>query len=108
MQDCKNDIQSLYFFLQALDLIKFHSSRTSAGTYYHVGTVPNKQGKIFVADVRMMVAATPKGYKPLVVYGRRARKPLTADLSQETVTFLLSLTCCVTCISRLGICLERT
>jgi len=72
------------FIIQSLIGNYTWSSRTSAGTYYHVGTVPNKQGKIFVADVRMMVAATPKGYKPLVVYGRRARKPLTADLSQET------------------------
>lgn len=54
------------------------SSRTRAGRLYHVGTVPSRQGEIYVSDIRFMVGASPEGFFPVALYARRARKPLVA------------------------------
>jgi hypothetical protein len=43
---------------------------------YHVGTVPDRRGNIFVADLRFMVGQSPAGAYPVAMYARRARKPL--------------------------------
>ncbi|MCB0635209.1 MAG: hypothetical protein KDC54_01250, partial [Lewinella sp.] len=51
------------------------SSTGTKGKFYHVGTIPNSKGKTYVADLRMMVSATPEGILPLCVYARRAAKP---------------------------------
>lgn len=56
------------------------SSKTAGRNMYHVGTVPNRKGKIFVADLRFMVGASPEGFFPVAVYARRSRKALTATL----------------------------
>src|SRR5690606_28718077 len=44
--------------------------------FFHIGTIPNKKGEIFVADLRMMVISTDEGYKPVATYARRAHKSL--------------------------------
>lgn len=46
------------------------------GRLYHVGTVPNKKNRTYVADLRVMVGATRDGFQPLAIYARRARLPL--------------------------------
>ena len=56
------------------------SSTSRAGRLYHVGTVPNKRGEIFAADLRFMVGASPDGFYPVAVYARRAREPLAQEL----------------------------
>lgn len=56
------------------------SSTSSKGRLYHVGTLPNKRGETFAADLRMMICGTPDGFKPLSIYSRRARKPLEDHL----------------------------
>jgi hypothetical protein len=56
------------------------SSTTSSGKYYHVGTVPDKNGNSFVADLRVMVCATANGFRPLSIYARKAALPLTDTL----------------------------
>jgi hypothetical protein len=58
------------------------SSRSSEGNLYHVGTVPDRRGRIFVADLRMMVGAGPSGFYPVALYARRARKPLVKTLEE--------------------------
>ncbi len=60
------------------------SSVTSSGKLYHVGTVPNQKNHSFVADIRMMVSATPKGIRPLCTYARRAEKPLVDHIKGST------------------------
>ncbi|MEM6396209.1 MAG: hypothetical protein AAF741_07655 [Bacteroidota bacterium] len=55
------------------------SSNSSTGRYFHVGTMPDKQGKTHVCDIRMMVSSTKDGIRPLACYSRRARMPL-ADI----------------------------
>ncbi len=60
------------------------SSITSSGKLYHVGTVPNQKSNSFVADIRMMVSATPTGIRPLCTYARRAEKPLIGQITDST------------------------
>lgn len=59
------------------------SSRSTKGQFYHVGTVPDKKLRSYVADLRMMISSTENGYKPLVIYGRRSRTPLRDHLSPD-------------------------
>jgi hypothetical protein len=55
------------FIVQSL-IGNYHwSSTSSAGKLYHVGTIPNAQGKTFVADLRMMVSSGEQGIRPLCV-----------------------------------------
>lgn len=52
------------------------SSSSQHGKFYHIGTVPNKKGNIYIADLRVMVYSSPDGYLPCAIYARRAPKPL--------------------------------
>ena len=56
------------------------SSVERAGRFYHVGTIPDRHGHIYVADLRMMVCGGAKGFRPLAVYARRSRQPLPTEL----------------------------
>ncbi len=53
-----------------------HSSKR----HFHLGTLPDAQGSSYVFDLRMMIAATPGGFRPVSLYSRKARSPLTRDL----------------------------
>ena len=55
------------------------SSRTRDGRLYHVGTVPDRQGRMYVADLRMMVGNGADGFFPVAMYARRAERPLTYE-----------------------------
>ncbi|MEM9986780.1 MAG: hypothetical protein AAF804_16935 [Bacteroidota bacterium] len=57
------------------------SSTSSEGKYYHVGTMPSRQGRSYVADIRMMIHSTPAGLRPLAIYARRAHSPLVDQIS---------------------------
>lgn len=59
------------------------SSTGSSGKYFHLGTIPNRKNQIFVSDLRFMVCNSKKGFKPVSIYGRRARKPLTDHLEDD-------------------------
>ncbi len=56
------------------------TSQTRTGRLYHVGTVPDPKGQIFVADLRCMVGVSPEGFYPVSLYARRAPEPLARDL----------------------------
>ena len=56
------------------------SSVERAGRFYHVGTIPDRHGHIYVADLRVMVCGGSDGFRPLAVYARRSRKPLPTEL----------------------------
>jgi len=51
------------------------------GKFYHIGTVPNRSHQSYVNDIRMMVCCGEKGFQPISIYSRRARKHIesTAD-----------------------------
>jgi len=68
------------FIVQSLVGNSSWSSHTEQGHLFHVGTIPNKRGLSYVADLRVMVAAGPEGFRPLVFYARRARRPLLNEL----------------------------
>lgn len=60
------------------------SSRSEGrGRLYHVGTIPDKRLRSYVADLRMMVVAGPAGFRPVAIYARRAREPLATKLNEE-------------------------
>jgi len=58
------------------------SSVERAGRFYHVGTIPDRHGHIYVADLRVMVCGGAEGFRPLAVYARRSRKPLPTELDE--------------------------
>ena len=64
------------FIVQALVGNHGWSSRSRDGRLYHVGTMPNRKAKIYVADLRFMVGVGPEGFFPVAIYARRARAPL--------------------------------
>ena len=57
------------------------SSTGGDGKFFHVGTIPDKKGRTFVSDVRLMVSSTAEGIRPLACYSRRAADPLTDTLA---------------------------
>ncbi len=52
------------------------SSSSEHGKYFHIGTIPNKKGQIYIADLRVMVYSGPQGFSPCAIYARRALAPL--------------------------------
>jgi hypothetical protein len=80
------DIEFEYdqFIVQSLIGNYNWSSTGSKGKLFHVGTIPNKKGETYVCDIRMMVHATTQGIKPLVIYARRAGKPLLNHIESGT------------------------
>lgn len=71
------------FIVQSLIGNYLWSSKTKAGKFYHLGTIPNAKGDTYVFDLRMMVCATPEGFRPICIYSRKAEKPLVNDLSSS-------------------------
>ena len=77
----KLDFEYDQFIVQSLIGNYNWSSTSSKGKLYHVGTMPNKKGHSYVADLRMMICATENGMMPLCVYARQAAMPLLDNLS---------------------------
>ena len=70
------------------------SSQSGHERLFHVGTMPNKKGEIFISDLRMMVYSSPQGFAPCVIFARRARAPLEPTIqtsSWETLGTNLSI-----------------
>lgn len=61
----------------------FGNTDASASRLFHTGTLPDKKGEIFVADLRMMVQCTASGYVPVSVYARRSAEPLRKELKGD-------------------------
>ena len=70
------------FIVQSLIGNSQWSSTTQAGRLFHVGTIPNARGATYVADLRVQVASTAEGLRPICVYGRRAAVPLADELPE--------------------------
>lgn len=49
---------------------------------FHTGLRADENGNVFIADVRVMLCATPEGYRPQIFYSRCASQPLKANLSK--------------------------
>ncbi|OLY83469.1 hypothetical protein AYI68_g2388 [Smittium mucronatum] len=70
------------FIVQSLVGNSEWSSHAKDESYYHVCTVPNAKGEVYVNDIRMMVSGSESGFSPLCIYSRRARKPLVSVLNE--------------------------
>jgi hypothetical protein len=72
------------FLVQSLVGNASWSSVGREGTQYHIGNIPDKRGRTYVSDLRVMVIANDAekdgGFSPVAIYARRARKPLVRDL----------------------------
>lgn len=71
------------FIVQSLVGNSTWSSITTAGQYFHTGTMPNRKKQTFVTDVRMMVSASASGFQPLAIYARKAYQPLATTLGNS-------------------------
>ncbi|WP_127715923.1 hypothetical protein [Halobacteriovorax sp. HLS] len=60
------------------------SSNSSQGKFFHIGTVPNKKGNIFIADLRVMTYSSPEGFSPCAIYARRASSPLESSVPEDS------------------------
>lgn len=69
------------FIVQSLIGHPRWSSTSRRGRLFHIGTMPDRLLRIFVADLRVMVCAGPEGFLPLAIYARRARDPLGPSLT---------------------------
>ena len=91
----KNNMYSLYIIQSLIANSQWSSKGHAAGaldksvTLYHNGTIPNKKGNIFVADLRLQVCANPVkgGFMPVAMYARRAHKPLANELDENSDTW---------------------
>ncbi|CAO3598726.1 unnamed protein product [Absidia cylindrospora] len=75
------------FIVQSLVGNASWSSVTRTGKFYHVGTIPNKKSNTYVSDLRMMVTGSSQGFRPICIYGRKARQPLTGELDPHANTW---------------------
>lgn len=81
LEDFLNEDHSYdQFIVQSLIGHYDWSSHGDQGKFYHIGTVPNKRGSSYIADLRVMVYSSPKGFFPCAIYARRAKKPMSSDL----------------------------
>ena len=71
------------YIVQALIGNSSWSSDGRHGKLFHVGTMPDRHGKLFAADLRMMVVGGPEGFTPVACYARRAAMPLTPTLEGQ-------------------------
>ena len=74
------------FIVQSLVGNASWSSATRSGKFYHVGTIPNKKNHTYVVDLRMMICGDENGFRPVACYARKARKPLSRNLEDPSVT----------------------
>ena len=72
------------FIVQALIGHYEWSSSTQHGKFFHVGTVPNKKGKIYIADLRVLVYSSPEGLYPCAIYARKAKAPLVKETPENS------------------------
>jgi len=63
------------------------STISRTGTYFHLGTVPNRKNESYVCDLRMMIGGSDQGFVPIAVYARRAKTPLAETLENSTASW---------------------
>jgi hypothetical protein len=80
----EEDHQYDQFIVQSLIGHYEWSSNSSKGKFFHIGTVPNKKGNIYIADLRVLVYSSPEGFLPCAIYARRARLPMEAEIKSNS------------------------
>ena len=83
----EKDFRYNRFIVQSLVGNSDWSSQMAQGRFYHLGTIPNRKGAIYAADLRFMVGVGPEGFYPVAIYARRARKPLLPSLDGSATSW---------------------
>ncbi|XP_035679320.1 uncharacterized protein LOC118417736 isoform X3 [Branchiostoma floridae] len=80
------DLRYEKFIVQAL----VGHKNWSSSQWHHACTLPDEEGRKYVFDTRLMVHATPDGFRPLCIFSRRAHLPLpdTLDGTEDSWEFL--------------------
>ena len=79
-----NRLYDRYIVQSLIGHYQWSSGLNDTERLFHVGTIPNKHGQIFVSDLRMMVSFTPNGWRPIAMYARRTRKPLQSTVNHDS------------------------
>ena len=80
----KEDHQYDQYIVQSLIGHYEWSSNSSKGKFFHIGTVPNKKGNIYIADLRVLVYSSPEGFLPCAIYARREKLPMEAEIKSNS------------------------
>tara|TARA_Y100000590_G_scaffold464901_1_gene635569 strand:+ start:4877 stop:6304 length:1428 start_codon:yes stop_codon:yes gene_type:complete len=80
----ENDYPYDQFIVQSLIGHYEWSSTNEQGKFFHIGTIPNKKGNIYIADLRVMAYSSPEGFFPCAIYARRARTPLEENSPENS------------------------
>lgn len=80
----EEQVYERYIVQSLIGHYKWSSGQSDSERLFHVGTVPNKHGNIFVADMRMMVCATRDGWRPVSMYARRSRVPISSTVPENS------------------------
>lgn len=76
--ECKYD---QFIVQRMIGCLKWTANRDKK-LFGHIGTVPDQQGNSYVSDLRFMIGAGNEGFKPVALYSRRARVPLSSEAPQ--------------------------
>jgi hypothetical protein len=76
------DSPSERYIVQQLIAANYIDGTDPAKNWYHVGTIPDRKGRSYAFDIRMMMHATEEGMRPLAVYSRRAKIPLNEPIPE--------------------------
>jgi hypothetical protein len=60
----------------------------SHSTFHHLATLPDSNGESFAYDLRLMLAATSEGFRPMALYARRANIPLNQENPKDSWAML--------------------
>lgn len=77
----QNDPEGRYL-IQQLIYSNYIKGADKTDSWYHVGTIPDKKGRSYAFDLRLMMSYTSEGIRPLAIYSRRARLPLNKPLPE--------------------------
>ncbi|XP_078609161.1 uncharacterized protein LOC144880695 isoform X1 [Branchiostoma floridae x Branchiostoma japonicum] len=80
------DLRYEKFIVQAL----IGHKNWSSSQWHHACTLPDEEGREYIFDTRLMVHATPDGFRPLCIFSRRAHLPLpdTLDGTEDSWEYL--------------------
>ncbi|MFC4873246.1 hypothetical protein [Negadavirga shengliensis] len=76
------DSPSERYIVQQLIAANYIDGTDPTKNWYHVGTIPDRKGRSYAFDIRMMMHATEEGMRPLAAYSRRAKIPLNEPIPE--------------------------
>ncbi|MCC5921501.1 MAG: hypothetical protein LAT68_13940 [Cyclobacteriaceae bacterium] len=71
-----------HFLVQQLIHANYVQGTNPESSWYHVGSLPDKKGRTYAFDIRLMMHATEEGIRPLAAYSRKSRHPLNEPIPE--------------------------